>query len=466
MRARDGRYRAIALFVLLLGVGLRVSLAMVNTESNDDHFPVIRILHAERRIPVKSDCWECFQPKLYHVAVAGLQTAFGADSAAAPVRLAQLINALAGAATLAVVYLFLRGLGVANEVALAGFALVALNPKLIAINAQATNDSFAILFATLGLFFALHFFQKPGLRNFGWMTLSVILAALSKGNGLIVFCVLVAVFVLKLAGSLGARDAAAAWGRWLGAFCLVFLLFVPYLGQYWQNYRAYGSPFVINVRREPLPHLFEKTYAPWRGVTSIADSYLTFRFVELMRKPWIDYHPDVVSPRHRSSLWTQLYGRAHSAHFDGWPPSWRDPRTSTRNLARAAFLLALVPTAFFLFGLARIASAGWVRGRAGLRASLEGPQGIMALTGLAHLAFSVLYSLQYRSFTTMKAIFLFPGLLAFVFLLAEGMQTVYGRGASGGWARRMVGAALAALLVVYGLDVLILIATLAGGRPA
>ena len=58
--------------VLAVGVLLRVYLALVNTEANDDHLTVIRIIAQQHRLPRLRDAWEGFQPKLYHVPVAVL----------------------------------------------------------------------------------------------------------------------------------------------------------------------------------------------------------------------------------------------------------------------------------------------------------------------------------------------------------------------------------------------------------
>ena len=56
--------------VLVVAVLLRLSLAVVNHEANDDHMQVIRIIRATGQLPLKPDCGECFQPKLFHATAA------------------------------------------------------------------------------------------------------------------------------------------------------------------------------------------------------------------------------------------------------------------------------------------------------------------------------------------------------------------------------------------------------------
>ena len=137
-------------FVLVLGVGLRIYLALVNGEANDDHLSVIRIIADRHRLPGLRDAWEGFQPKLYHVSVAILWDLSPFQSGGVQVRIAQLVSCAAGVATLFVVRRALGRRGLSDSIRVLTFAFVALNPTLIGLNAQATNDSFVIFFATIG----------------------------------------------------------------------------------------------------------------------------------------------------------------------------------------------------------------------------------------------------------------------------------------------------------------------------
>jgi hypothetical protein len=137
--------------VLALGILLRLYLAVVNSEANDDHLTVIRIIADEHRLPRLRDAWEGFQPKLYHVTVAFLWDLSPIHSVGVQIRIAQLVSCAAGIATLFVLRRALIRRGLSQPMRVLAFALVALNPKLCGLNAQATNDSFVILFATLAL---------------------------------------------------------------------------------------------------------------------------------------------------------------------------------------------------------------------------------------------------------------------------------------------------------------------------
>lgn len=99
-------------------------------------------------------------------------------------------------------------------------------------------------------------------------------------------------------------------------------------------------------RLTPL-NFFEPTVVGRPGVISIEDAYLTFRWIDLLLHPQIDGRL-ALEPRHRGSLWTQLYGRANFAQFERHPRSWQTDSTLVLGLARVTFVLALWPMLLWL----------------------------------------------------------------------------------------------------------------------
>ena len=86
--------------VFALGVLLRVYLALVNREANDDHLTVIRIIAFQHHLPRLREAWEGFQPKLYHVTTAILWNISPWQSPTARVLIAQFVACAAGTGTL------------------------------------------------------------------------------------------------------------------------------------------------------------------------------------------------------------------------------------------------------------------------------------------------------------------------------------------------------------------------------
>jgi hypothetical protein len=443
--------------LLALGVLLRLYLAIVNAEANDDHQTVIRIIAEQHRLPGLREAWEGFQPKLYHVTVAILWNLSPWQSSVVQVRIAQLVACAAGIATLFVVRRALARWALSAPTRILTFALVALNPTLIGLNAQATNDSFVILFATVALFHAYEFFRVGTIRAFILMSISVVLATLSKGNGLVVFIAISA----TLAHAIVRHDALPRFPRRqlvgvTAGFVLMFLASTVLFGSYRRNWEDTGNPFSINGDRAPLPHVFNRTYVYRPGTTSIADTYFTFRFVDMLAHPTITTDPRVY-PLHRTSLWSQLYGRANVAHFAQHPPSWRNTSPLVFATSRLILVIALLPTALLLAGMLRIVGTliRPSRRRSFLRRQNLNWE-LTALTATGFVAFIVVYSLLYRDFSTMKAEFLFPGLLAFAVLFADEAERAQASYLRERWIRCGVGWAFAVLLALYVTDVVIL----------
>jgi Dolichyl-phosphate-mannose-protein mannosyltransferase len=450
--------------VFVVGVVLRVLLACLNWEANDDHLAVSRIIADEHRIPDKDELEEAFQPKLYHLIVAALWKGVPTQSPAIRIRLAQFVSCLAGVIVLRVALRFvLKAASLSAKVRFLAFALVALNPCLIGINAQATNDSLVILFVSLSLYYGYRFFDGWRGNDFAWMTLSAILAGLSKGNGVVVFIAILLVFMLACVhrgpSSALTRRQTLLYGA---IFVAVSLALVPRLGPYGDYYRRYGSPFVINMSPAPFPHVFAPTFVSRPGVTSLVDALLTFRLLDMLHTP-VSTNGDLY-PQHRTSLWSQLYGRAHFVHFDAWPPSWQVPEGSgpwaTRlvwNLGRLILLCALLPTILLLVALVRRGGSviRWVIKTQAPPVRLG--QGLLDLAVFGYLLFIVVYALRYRSFAVMKAIFLFPAVLGFVGLFAQECHRFYAWCAHHTLLRVATDSVFACLCLLYVVDVLVLI---------
>jgi hypothetical protein len=450
--------------VLLLGILLRVALTVVNTYSNDNHLEVIRVMAFEGRVPPREEFEEAFQPKLYHGTVAAIWRLMPGASEEALTLAAHLVSCAAGIVTLVLVARFLRHVGRHPDTRLVALALVSLNPPLVAINAQATNDSFLILFATTALLFGRRFFTAWALRDYLGLAVSTLLAVLSKGNGVVLVPAVMITFAVALVWRLALGGLERVDARRIATYGLLFPLVCVAaweLGPYGEHHRRFGSPFVTNREQSPFPYLFEKTYYRRPGLTSLADGLLTFRFVDLLRHPR-NTQGRHQYPLHRTSVWSQVYGRGHSIHFDGWPRPWSTSRPRVQQLTRAILILALLPTALLLAGFAR-AAVTFVRQAVPGRRERELDAGrlLLDVAALGYVGFVVAYAVLYRDFAVMKAIFMFPGLLGFAALFVSGCDALYDWCAEHPAWRRVAHVTFALLSVCYAADVVLLILRLA-----
>ncbi|MBN1127868.1 MAG: hypothetical protein JXA71_02705 [Chitinispirillaceae bacterium] len=459
--------------VMTLAVVLRIMLCFVNREANDNHVEVVERIIAARSLPDWSACDQCYQPKLYHASCAAVAVTLRQTGRDALIMVCQILSTAAGVATVICLFFFFTTFVPGTPTArLIIYGLFALNPALIAINTQATNDSFVICFGTLALFLLARYVRRPTVVRLSLLTVTAIAAACSKGNGLPL--IPLAATVLAVQGAMAARRfpqgqrgraarllLALAPAAIFTALCLTI---IPLSG----CYASGQSPFSLatNItKRAPLPHFMTETTLsgvwPQRpGVTSVVHAYGTFRIVNLLENPLMTWWEQTY-PRHRTSLWTQLFARSHLAQFDLWPPGWIMTTWYLVLLARANYLLALIPALFIAAGLCATLFA-LLRSLVARRPPPSpGPDAwITLLAAAVYLAFIVAYTMLYRDYSTMKPIFVFPALPAFAWLLAHAAGLFMSR------AHRLLTAAalssMALLSLLYAADIVILIRHLHG----
>jgi hypothetical protein len=467
------KFKILFLVVFLVSLLLRLGLTLVNREANDSHMEVVSMILKTNKLPTMKDCGECLQPKLFHYTAAMVIEALGLAHADVSTLwlVAQLINFVAGMITLAIVWIFLINIPFKNNLLkLLAFALAALNPALIGINSQATNDTFVILFSTLALYFTYIFCQKQKVGIFLLITLFTLLGIASKENA---WVTAIAIFIVLL--TLAYTKKVPFKKAML--FSAAFLIIVPVLtvinplSQYIVNYQKYGTPIPFNVPRPPLPHL--AAYTPGcepqkinplnvycrPGILSVKSGFFTFDYASLLEHPRNEGLSEGY-PAFQTSFWTFMYAGAHSIHFLNFPDTWRTTGTEGFTIARGIFILALLPTILILVGLAievfLLLKEGFRRDSALTQATSHG---LFAWTFIGYLLFVAFYTYLYRDFSFMKAIFAFPALLTFPILFLRAGEPLYAFLSKRiRWSTYVLDASMVALLMLYVLDVGTLIA--------
>lgn len=426
MISKDFLIKVLIIYVVVVGITLRLVLAWVNSDANDDHLPVITTIVEENRIPELKEHWQSYHPKFYHLTSAMVWKVLPSDSFVTRVRSAQFVSALAGIGTVAAIYYLLTIAGSNYYGKLIAIAFVSLNPRLISINAQATNDSFVILFTSLALVFGYLFFERWKVKYFLPMTATVVLAGLTKGNGLVIFIAAAIVFVAALFRQNINFDRKKVV-LYLLLFIILYGFSILIFGPYWDSYFEFGTPFAINWPRAPFPNLFEKTYIYRPGITSIVDSYFTFRFVDLLKNPistwvWTDEYP-----LHRTSLWSQLFGRTYFAHYNNWPPMWQYRSPGLINMGRLIFLAALLPTIIFSGAILRRISSPIKYIRKKYLEPFELSHIFFDLTIAGFFSLLIWHSLRYRDYASIKVIYVFPALAAFLLFFSHELDRFYAK---------------------------------------
>ncbi len=459
------RTRLALIAIFSLSLLLHVLLALVNREANDDHLTVIGFIQIEGYYPHFDDCWEGFQPKLYHAFCAWTGRLLDIRTLDSAYIAFQMINVIAGMMTLMILFLFLQELAIRDDVRILSFAGIALNPKFIAINAQVTNDSFVILFGTLTIYSLWRFLQTRGMAVGILMICATILACLSKVTGIVVFPGVLLVLLITSLARWSDVDERKAFLKPLIVLIILFLLIVPYFGQYYYNWKTTGHPFATPIAKSTPAKFFkyvpDPAYKNRLGVTTLLESWFTFRFIDLIRHPYIT-HGVAIEPRHRASLWTQLYGHAYFAHFDQFPLSWQNRGRFIMNVGRTIFILALLHFFLMLIGGATVLR-GTVRGLLMNGPAFLGQQRNWIMQLFLAIFIAMILGLTYsnRDFSAMKAIYIFPAMICFLQCFTEGSQWLVQRIEKRRPLLIGVYAWFVALYALYTVDVTFLIAQLA-----
>jgi hypothetical protein len=416
--------------IFVTSLALRIVLALLNREANDLHMQVVDMIAYQGHLPEHGECDECYQPHFFYLVAAGMIRLLRVSTPAAGIVACQLLNVAAGAVTLLLILKMLRALPVEERWRRIVFALVAFNPALIGINVQVTNDTFAILLGTAAFMLLQRWLLWR--RGLLWLCLIVVLSGLTKGNGLVVYLLCLAIGLVTLArGRWGPSKASRGTQRQLvtglATLSLLFFALVPFLGPYAHHYRKFGSAFTTNSIRPAPPDWFHETVACRPGVTSIASAYFTFRIVDLLAEASVVTNEPEPFPALRTSLWTVTYAMGSSNFFQRWPRSWVAPPGGYRWLERAIFLLGLVPLGWLVLGFSAIVIEA-IRGRVFQRV----PSCLVwaAVWWAAFAAMLIKYTHDYRDYATMKAIFLFPAILPMTVLIGWGATRAARRAAA------------------------------------
>jgi hypothetical protein len=460
------RYKILALIIFFLSVALRLGMVSFNRESNDDHMQVISLIIKSGILPDKSNCWECYQPKLFHYTAAKFLQITGADKLSQNnmILAVELINFLAGLITVAVVEALLRRTPIKSEtLKLLGFGLIALNPGLIGINSQATNDTFVILFSTLALYCTELFLQKRKAGTFLLMLLFSLLCISSKSNGVVTpIAITMALFIKAW---MERTHVARLWlaGFLFIAATLVISIINP-LNQYIHNTQKFGSPFLINVSRKPMPS-FHWLSPKVCGIRSILDGYGTFKFGSLIQHPRLEYSG--TRPDNCTSLWAVLYGEANSSYYTNFPPTWSTTGNQGFSLTRAIFILALLPALLILFGMVLemgVFLKSIFKRDSDLAAATN--YGLPLAASIGFILFLCVYLLLYTNLAMMKIIFIYPALiLAFpLFFMRAGEFIDAHLKNSFRWVRTVFAVWVVTLLILYAADIISMIQLLYSRR--
>ncbi len=411
-----------ALFTLA-GV-LRLEVAWYNLQANDNHYEVMERI--ENKLPTRlNNCWQCYQPKLYHYLGAQSFKITGIQSFDLRLRFLSLFNCIMGMITLWLLYKTLLLYPLSPFAQVLTFGLIALNPKFIYINAQVTNDSLIILISSALIYLLCRLFQKPTLAIAWGLAPLLFLAPIAKASGLPVALGAFFLLILFLLRSLK-KHPIKKKGYWIAisAGLLLSLTSTLTLGSYLNNLEDTGNFLATNSHPKSAPSFFAEDFETSAGISSIFKGYFSFHPIGLIKTPYLIHgKTDAYEPR--KSLWSQLYARFWSARYSQWPSTnfSRDPFVIHNS--RALMILGLPFALIWIWGgiafaretLRDIKRLNWKDPR-------FSHDWVFASFAVGFLLVITSLAYSYRDYNFIKVIYIFPALIPFALFFAKGIENL------------------------------------------
>ncbi len=401
----------IAFFVCLVP---RIILTAINKTANDDHIAPILLWNEKEVYPSIKDCWECFQPPFYYGVVKLVSRVVNVNTEDDIRTVFQWLNFSIGFFCLFLIFLFQFSSSLPFKWKLSLALFWGLNPKLIAISIQATNDIPIIVFGMFFTLLLLKWIEKKSSALFAFILLIVVLAAIIKGNGLLLFILLPVVLLFLFI----TKQISFSVFSLKTVLLLALIPLIAFLGAYYSKYKNYGNPFLTNLPVAPAPNFFTPDSAQGfrKGVTTVWDSFFSFKIKSLIEQPYNVNDLSDNYPAHRTSFYTQLYGQFSNAFFERAPPSWSVNDENAMNFTRVNYVLQLPLLLLFLFGVFAVVNTVLKQ---------RNTEGFIHIAMFFfYLAFVTRYAYNIRDFANMKLIFLFPSLLSFMYFFGKGIAQI------------------------------------------
>ena len=391
-------------WVLALVMIPRIVLFFVNEQFNDDHITAVLLWDQTGELPEARDCWECFQPPLFYSIIKIMNTAYHAKTWVEYFYLVQFFNFFISLGLVWLILRFIENLLLPKWLSISSMLFWMLNPELISAGALAKNDLLLIFLSSITILLFYKYWKKDSLKLEIAIAIFLILLGITKGNGLVFSIAFPCIIFFK---NIRDRD----WKipkivRQLSIYAIV-LTAIATVGRYYEKYEKYNNPFMTNV--DPAYQL-----ASWdeegemvfrKGVATVKSAYFDYPLMSLLETPY-NKNGTENDQAHRQNLWTQFVGQFSHYVFERWPAEWSCINNDQYNFARVNFVLHTALIIFIFIPLFLVSKNP--------RNILKHSQFINVLLLAFFLAFVIKYTYDFRDFSFMKVLFMFPILLPII----------------------------------------------------
>jgi hypothetical protein len=422
---KPGRLRTLYIVIFIAAVFLRFIFSMYNMWSDDDHYRIVIGGISDGHFGVKD--FAPHYPRLYHAFLATGMLLLDIQTEHA-LFFGQMVSFALGVILLIICYRFLENIQVGDTAKVLIFALVSFNPSLLRISIQATTDILVVLLSSASLLFAYSHIKTRSRLHFLAMVAFMMLAFLTKMNSLPLFAAYSLLFAVRILSDAGNR---ADWAKKLAAMMIFALVMSPLLMQatvseseFLGNHILEGSSLLGYIE-----NFEDDMYRPDHpGIMTWKQGFFSFELQSLLSYPRIyQVASEDIIHAHMSSVWTSIYGRLlFLPYSDG---IFNEDPTNPRGLyfdldgvhlllGRSIYLLGLSIVAIFLFGLSLTVYRA-------LSSNGKKVDDVLAvLVSIGYICLITIYSFFVRDFYAYKDFYMFPGMLAFIYVFCRGMENI------------------------------------------
>jgi len=380
---------------------MRITIWIVNPSGNsyDNHIEPINLYGENLERPGTFQCWQCYQPPAYYV-IASTVYYIASNFISDPEvtwKIVQVINPLLSIGILIFFYSFFSKLKIKESQKVIFLTFLAFLPRELFTASVISNDYLLVFNSVLACFFFLKFTdsqlnQKKGKRYFLLMGVFVIFGSLSKQHGILliglpVYSVLHSIFFEKKLELM-----------FMAPITIIVVLFSLSEEAYKLNKTGHflvSNQDHYNYAENQFPGSVDKV------------EFHTFRIFSLMDDPYLSESTSASFP-------TEIFARTF---FDY---EWRylNPEIkSTINLARFGYCVGLVWLVYFSWLL--VLSFKKARSFKSLFSANRTRYLVLGFLSFCFLLVPVIQTLRYPYYSSMKSMFLLPGILIMLMVFAR-----------------------------------------------
>ncbi|MDC0303842.1 hypothetical protein OAL15_02400 [Flavobacteriales bacterium] len=389
--------KKIAIGLMVIGAIFRLTINLCNVPNNsfDDYLEVI-VLFANNvgERPLPWECWQCYQPPLYFL-ITGVVFELsswltGSDYTAWEI--VQLLSALFSIGTLVVVWktITLNSKEVSNY-HLVALSLIVVFPRDLYTSAMISSDSMLVFSVSTAIFFFLKWNQYSRIKYLTLMCAFVIMSALTKQHGLITLILPLTVLTKSFVCTWRQRQTISPVSALIASGTIV----ISGLDEFWRCMKT-GILLVSNQ------DYFDYASNQPPGKVEFVE-FFSFRLLDLIAEP-------LLNEKTCSSFWTVLFANTWYDY------EWRyvlENHQLTELIGAVNYVFGAMVSLVFIYGIYHALKGNLIHSYAHFT---------LVVIGLLFLFVPMVQTLRFPYFSSMKSLFLIPGVVVFIWFFYLSVQ--------------------------------------------